>query len=42
MLIVCSGKKRELMLKKGVFPYDYMDCLEKLDETELPEKETFY
>ena len=32
---ICSGKKRELMLKKGVFPYDYMDCLEKLDETEL-------
>ena len=39
---ICSGKKRELMLKKGVFPYDYMDCLEKLDETELPEKEKFY
>ena len=30
------------MLKKGVFPYDYMDGLEKLDETELLEKEKFY
>ena len=39
---VCSVKKRELMLKKGVFPYDYMDGLEKLDETELLEKEKFY
>ena len=39
---VVSGRKRELMLKKGVFPYEYMDCLEKLDETELPEKEKFY
>ena len=29
------------MLKKGVFPYYYMECLEKLDETELPEKEKF-
>ena len=39
---VVSGRKRELMLKKGVFPYEYMDCLEKLDETELAEKEKFY
>ena len=39
---VCSSKKRELMLKKAVFPYEYMDSLCKLDKTELPVKEKFY
>ena len=27
---------------KGVYPYDYMDCLKKFDQTELPTKEQFY
>ena len=27
---------------KGNFPYEYMDCLEKLDDTMLPPKEAFY
>ena len=30
------------MLWKGVYPYEYIDDLEKLNETTLPEKEAFY
>ena len=30
------------MLRKGVYPYDYMDEREKFNETTLPEKEEFY
>ena len=28
--------------KKGVYPYDYIDSIERLKETELPPKEKFY
>ena len=31
-----------LMLRKGVYPYEYMDSWEKFDETSLPPKEDFY
>ncbi|KAG1677003.1 hypothetical protein GQR58_014046 [Nymphon striatum] len=31
-----------VLLRKGVYPYDYMDSLEKLDETSLPPKNAFY
>ena len=34
--------KVDLLTKKGIYPYDYMDTLEKLKETELPTKEAFY
>ena len=27
---------------KGNFPYEYMDCLERLDDTALPSKEAFF
>ena len=27
---------------KGHFPYEYMDCLERLDDTALPPKEVFF
>ena len=27
---------------KGHFPYEYMDCLERLDDTALPPKEAFF
>ena len=37
-----SGNQRSLLLRKGVYPYDYVDCLKKLDETSLPPKEEFY
>ena len=31
-----------LLLRKGVYLYEYMDDWEKFDETTLPEKEEFY
>ena len=29
-------------LRKGVYPYEYMDNWERFDETSLPDKESFY
>ena len=37
-----KGKKLDLMARKGVYPYDYMEGFEKFNETELPAKEDFY
>src|SRR6056300_692760 len=37
-----DGEKLDLLVRKGVFPYDYFDSLEKLNETELPSKNDFY
>ena len=37
-----SGDKFNLLARKGVYPYKYMDSLEKLKETALPPKEAFY
>ena len=34
--------KLNLLVRKGVYPYDYMNLPEKLKETELPPKEAFY
>ena len=31
-----------LLLRKGVYPYEYMDNWERFDETSLPDKESFY
>ena len=31
-----------MLLRKGVYPYEYMDNLEKFDETSLPDKKVFY
>ena len=31
-----------LMKRKGVYPYDYMDSFSKFNDTELPEREDFY
>ena len=36
------GDKLSLITRKGVYPYEYMDSLEKLKETKLPPKEAFY
>ena len=37
-----NGKRLDLLLRKGVYPYDYMGSLKRLDETKLPPKEAFY
>ena len=31
-----------LLLKKGIYPYEYMDSWERFDETSLPDKKAFY
>ena len=36
-----TGKKLSLMSQKGVYPCDFMDSVEKFDQTELPTKEQF-
>ena len=40
----CNGNLNKfiLLLRKGVYPYEYMDNWEKFDETSLPNKESFY
>ena len=40
----CNGdtNKLILLLRKGVYPYEYMDSWEGFGETSLPEKEAFY
>ena len=36
-----DNNKFILLLRKGVYPYEYMDDWEKFNETSLPEKEDF-
>ena len=31
-----------LLIKKGVCPYEYIDCCERFDEASLPHKEALY
>ena len=40
----CNGdlNKFVLLLRKGVYPYEYMDSWERFDETSLPNKKHFY
>ena len=37
-----KNDKLELLTRKGVYPYEYMNSLDKLKETQLPPKEAFY
>ena len=37
-----KNKELDLMVRKGVYPYDYMDSFDKFNETNLPTKEDFY
>ena len=37
-----SGNQLSLLLRKGVYPYVYVDSMKKLDETNLPPKEAFF
>ena len=41
---LCNGNlnKFVLLLRKGVYPYEYMDNWERFNETSLPNKESFY
>ncbi|KYM94575.1 hypothetical protein ALC62_14792 [Cyphomyrmex costatus] len=37
-----SDEDFNLLTRKGVFPYKYVDCFEKLDESCLPPRESFH
>ncbi|XP_065640589.1 uncharacterized protein LOC136073148 [Hydra vulgaris] len=37
-----SGNELNLLLRKGVYPYEWVDSINKLNETQLPPKESFY
>ena len=37
-----DNNKFVLLLRKGVYPYEYMGSFERLKETSLPEYENFY
>ena len=37
-----TGDKLSLVIRKGVYPYEYMDSLQRLKETQLPPREAFY
>ena len=36
------SKGSDLLYKKGIYPYEYMDSWERFSETRLPDKEKFY
>lgn len=36
------GDKTDLLLRKGVYPYEYIDSFVKFNETQLPPIEKFY
>ena len=31
-----NGRQRELLIRKGIYPYEYMDSWDKFEETSLP------
>ena len=39
---IFKDKALDVMSQKGVYPYDYMDSFEKLNQTIFPSKEQFY
>ena len=38
----CATKLFELVRRKGAYPYDYMDNVDRFEEIELPPQETFH
>ena len=38
----CNLNKFVLLLRKGIYPYEYMDSWKKFDDTSLPDKKAFY
>lgn len=39
---IFSPNSLDLVIRKGVFPYEYVDCWDKLDDTALPPKPEFF
>lgn len=37
-----NDKKFNLMKRKGIYPYEYINSFKKYEETELPSKKMFY
>ena len=37
-----NDEQRELLIRKGIYPYEYMDSWDTFNETKLPRKEKFY
>ena len=37
-----TEEQRELLIKKGIYPYEYMDSWDKFSEDKLPDKDKFY
>ena len=37
-----TNKQKQLILKKGVYPYEYIDCYDRFNEEKLPNKDAFY
>ena len=37
-----SDKQRELLIRKGIYPYEYMSSWDKFNESRLPTKDKFY
>ena len=37
-----NDHQRELLIRKGIYPYEYMDSWDRLEETKLPSIGKFY
>ena len=37
-----NADSQELLTRKGIYPYDYMDGIERFGETQLPDRDQFY
>ena len=37
-----SDKQRELLIRKGIYPYEYMNSWDRFNQTKLPSKGSFY
>ena len=37
-----TEEQHELLIKKGIYPYDYMDSWDRFNENKLPDKNKFY